>query len=133
MNTWPLRLTPGCDLRAALAEAVRLQLPTGSAFVLSGIGSLEDARLRLAGAEAATCLAGPVELLTLAGTVSAQGLHLHASVADAQGRVLGGHLLPGNVVRTTAELLLAWSPEWALGRAPDAQTGFTELQVQHRR
>ena len=58
---------------------------------------------------------------------------LHASVADAQGRVLGGHLLPGNVVRTTVELLLAWSPEWALGRTPDTQTGFTELQVQHRR
>jgi hypothetical protein len=132
MNTWPLRLTPGCDLRTALAEAVRLQLPTGSAFVL---GHWQPGRRPLApGRGRGRDLPGrPGGAADPGRHRLSAGPHLHATVADAQGRVLGGHLLPGNVVRTTAELLLAWSPEWALGRAPDVQTGFTELQIQDRR
>lgn len=126
---WPLRLSPGEDLRAALEAAARRLAPQG-AFVLSGIGSLSDPRLRLAGAETALTLSGPFELLTLAGTLTAQGAHLHMTVADAQGRVWGGHVLPGNRVRTTAELLLMAPAGWQLTRAPDPASGWAELQVQ---
>lgn len=126
----PLRLSPGEDLRAALEAAARRLAPQG-AFVLSGIGSLSDPRLRLAGAETALTLSGPFELLTLAGTLTAaQGAHLHMTVADAQGRVWGGHVLPGNRVRTTVELLLLAPSGWQLTRAPDPATGYAELQVQ---
>jgi len=48
MKTLPLRLTPGQDLREALEAAVRAQ-GCQAAFVLSGIGSLVDARIRFAG------------------------------------------------------------------------------------
>lgn len=33
--------------------------------------------------------------------------HLHITVADSSGRVLGGHLCAGSLVRTTAELVIA--------------------------
>lgn len=123
----PLRLRPGDDLRGALeAAAASLGVP---AFVVAGIGSLQDARLRLAGAADATLLPGPSELLTLSGSLAADGAHLHATVALADGRVVGGHVVPGNTVRTTAELLLAPLPGWRLRRVPDPATGYAELEV----
>ena len=61
------------------------------------------------------------------GSVSADGAHLHLSVADAMGRVTGGHLAYGSTVRTTAELLLALLPGWQFGRAIDPATGYAEL------
>jgi len=127
----PLRLHPGQDLRLALQAAVAGQ-GCGAAFVLSGIGSLQDAPLRLAGADALTVLAGPLELLTLAGSVGADHSHLHATLSDATGRVWGGHVPPGCVVRTTAELLLVLLPDWQMARVPDAATGYAELQLSPR-
>ena len=47
-------------------------------------------------------LAGLLELLALSGTLSVDGPHLHGSVADALGRVNGGHVMNGCVVRTMA-------------------------------
>ncbi|RZU02748.1 PPC domain-containing DNA-binding protein [Rivibacter subsaxonicus] len=128
MQCLPIRLRPGDDLRPAIEAAVAAHGGAG-AFVLAGIGSLDGASLRLAGAEQLLRLDGDLEILTLAGSVSADGSHLHMSVADAQGRVWGGHVTPGCIVRTTAELLLALLPPGQLGRAFDPATGYTELVV----
>lgn len=128
METLPLRLAPGADLRLALQELLAAR-GTAAAFVLSGIGSLSRTRLRLAGADTAQALDGDVELLTLSGSLSPDGAHLHASVADAAGRVWGGHVAPGCIVRTTAEILLAPLPGWAFARVHDPATGYAELQV----
>lgn len=125
----PLRLSPGTDLREGLQAAAHA-LPQGGAFVLAGIGSLDGLRLRLAGATEPTEVPGPCELLSLSGTLSPDGPHLHLSAADAQGRVWGGHLLPGNRVRTTAEVLLQALPGWRLSRVQDAATACAELRVE---
>jgi predicted DNA-binding protein with PD1-like motif len=50
-------------------------------------------------------------------------------VADACGRVLGGHVAHGCIVRTTAEVLLALLPGWSFSREPDARTGWDELVI----
>lgn len=131
MSILPLRLLPGDDLRAALEAALGAQ-GASAAFVLSGIGSLRPARLRLAGAEQIIELADAVEILTLAGSLAANGSHLHISVSDRQGRVLGGHVAPGCIVHTTAEVLLALLPDWQLQRGPDAATGYAELLIRPR-
>jgi predicted DNA-binding protein with PD1-like motif len=120
----PLRLPPGTDLRAALESA-----GAGSAFVVCGIGSLSTVRLRLAGAEVETTIDGPVEILSLSRTLTPDGAHLHMSVADAQGRVVGGHVGRGNRVLTTAEVLLLRLPGSQLGRELDPATGYLELVV----
>ena len=121
----PLRLPPGADLRAALEQLSRER--GVAAFVVCGIGSLGDARLRWAGAATETAIRGPCEIVSLSGSLTQDGAHLHMAVADAQGRVRGGHVSDGNVVRTTAELLLAWLPGWNLGREFDPRTGYAEL------
>lgn len=124
----PLRLLPGDDLRQALVDAAAAA-GARAAFVLAGIGSLGPARIRLAGAPEATLFEGEFEILTLCGTLAPSGAHLHISVADAAGRVTGGHVARGCVVRTTAEVLVTALPGWAFTRAFDARTGYDELEI----
>lgn len=128
MRPLPVRLHPQQDLRAAL-DSVLAAENTGAAFVLQGIGSLGVARIRFAGMDQVTELHGDFEILTLAGSLSPGGGHLHITVADAHGRVLGGHVAPGCIIRTTAEILLALLPDHAFSREPDAQSGCNELVI----
>lgn len=124
----PIRLSPGADLRRAL-EALPTIQGTDSAFVVAGMGSLVQANLRYADAPDASMVTGPLEIVSLSGSLSAAGAHLHMSVADASGRVIGGHLGYGSTVRTTAEVLLALLPQGTLTREHDEATGFKELVV----
>ena len=128
MQALPLRLHPGDDLRAAVVAALQAS-GQQAAFVLQGIGSLRVAQLRYAGQPQADVLHGDLEILTLAGSVSADGAHLHMAVSDAQGRVLGGHVCAGCIVRTTAELLLALLPGQRFTREVDPRTGYPELKI----
>ncbi|MFM9922968.1 PPC domain-containing DNA-binding protein [Variovorax sp. H27-G14] len=132
MHTLVLRLNPGDDLRASLDLALR-HSGGEAAFVVSGIGSLHGASVRFAGAEAPTRIEGDLEILTLAGSLSPDGSHIHISVSDAQGRVVGGHAAPGCLVRTTAEILVALLPEWQFARTHDPLTGYAELAPRERR
>lgn len=127
----PLRLKPGEDLRDALRDRAE-QAGWQAVFIVAGIGSLRPVALRLAGAETPTLIDDDAELLTLSGTFGSGGVHLHASVALADGRVLGGHVGPGCRVRTTAELLLAVLPAHRFDREDDAETGCRELVVRPR-
>ena len=114
------------DLRRSLEQEVARHACT-AAFVLAGIGSLSRAQIRYVGAPAASTLDGDLELLSLSGTVAANGAHLHGALATATGVVLGGHLAYGCMVRTTAEVLLALMPEWHFTRESDTATGCAEL------
>jgi predicted DNA-binding protein with PD1-like motif len=130
IQTLVLRLTPGQDLRTALNTAFA-ELQAGqhatAACIISAVGSLSRAVLRYAAEPEGTLLAEPLELITLSGTLSPDGAHLHASVATARGEMRGGHVMPGCIVRTTAEIVLAPLPGWAFTREHDARTGFKEL------
>lgn len=131
MQFLPIRLPPGADLRRALQDGAGSR-NTDSAFVVAGIGSLVEASIRYAGESRETVLAGPLEILSLSGSLSPSGAHLHMSVSDASGRVYGGHVGYGSTIRTTAEVLLALLPDGSLTREHDARTGFNELVVRHR-
>jgi predicted DNA-binding protein with PD1-like motif len=126
-----LRLHPGDDLRGSLEDWTRAS-GVAAAFVAAAVGSLAVAQLRFAGRDAATRIDGPLELLVLSGTLSPDGAHLHASVADADGRMSGGHVLPGCTIRTTAEIVVGVLPDLAFGRGYDPATGYHELLVRRR-
>lgn len=128
MRPLPVRLHPQQDLRGAL-ESLLAREGAGAAFVLQGIGSLSVARIRFAGLAEASALHGDLEILTLSGSLSPDGAHLHMTVADAQGRVVGGHVAPGCIIRTTAEILVALLPDHAFSREPDAESGCNELAI----
>ena len=128
MSYLPVRLQPGDDLRKFLEQLSR-SFPTQSGFVVFGIGSLSNASIRLADQSAETLIQGPLELVSISGSLSQGGAHIHLSVADASGQVKGGHLGYGTLVRTTAEILLASLDAWTLVREMDEVTGFKELVV----
>jgi predicted DNA-binding protein with PD1-like motif len=69
MQSLPLRLPPGADLRATLETAVAAR-SRRAAFVITAVGSLSRARLRLAGAGDPDDLRGDLEILRLAGMVA---------------------------------------------------------------
>jgi predicted DNA-binding protein with PD1-like motif len=119
-------------LRSALELAVSSRSCT-AAFVISGIGSLSEARIRFADASNVQSFSGPTEILSLSGTIAANGSHLHISLATNSGGVVGGHVMHGCIVRTTAEVLLGLLPEWDFSREPDESTGFAELVVSPKR
>lgn len=128
MKVLPLRLQPGADLRQAL-ETWMGEQEVQAGCVLSVVGSLSVAQLRLAGATQATAIHGELEILSLSGTLSPDGAHLHIAVAGSSGSVIGGHLCAGSLVRTTAELVIGLLPEWQFSRELDLATGYAELQI----
>jgi predicted DNA-binding protein with PD1-like motif len=131
MKVVPLRLRPGDDLRQAL-EACMSEQEEQAGCLISCVGSLSVAQLRLAGAKEATRIGGDLEILSLAGTLSSDGAHLHISVANNNGAVIGGHLCCGSLVRTTAELVIGLLPEWRFRREFDPTTGYAELRITRR-
>jgi predicted DNA-binding protein with PD1-like motif len=129
MNAYCLRLAPGQDLKYELQAFVAAEaLEAG--VIVTGLGSFTQAALRFAAAAAATVIDGPLELIALSGTLSRYGMHLHGAVADAQGRVYGGHIMAGCIIRTTAEIAIAPLPHLRLDRQFDPQTGYLELVVE---
>ena len=128
MKVLPLRLTPGDDLRQALETWMGEQQEQAGCLI-SAVGSLSLAKLRLAGATQATAIQGELEILSLSGTLSPDGAHLHIAVADSRGTVIGGHLCAGSLVRTTAELVIGLLPDWQFSRELDPATGYPELRI----
>jgi hypothetical protein len=53
---------------------------------------LKGARIRLADGKTVSGFQGEFEVVSMTGTLSQDGLHIHLSLADEKGRVLGGHL-----------------------------------------
>ena len=131
MRVHVLRLKPGQDLREALQQEAILQ-QWRAACVVAAVGSFSQAVLRYAAEDAGTELNGPLELVTLSGTFEMGGMHLHASVSDARGEVRGGHLMPGCIVRTTAEVVIGLLEEWEFSRPVDEATGYRELLATRR-
>lgn len=128
MKVVPLRLQPGDDLRRELETWMRQQREQAGCLI-TAVGSLSVAQLRLAGASEATVIQGDLEIISLSGTLSADGAHLHIAVAGSQGGVIGGHLGAGSLVRTTAELVIGLLPDWRFSRELDPATGYAELQI----
>lgn len=128
MKVVPLRLQPGADLRQTL-EVWMGEQQEQAGCLISAVGSLSLAQLRLAGASETTTICGELEIISLSGTLSPDGAHLHIAIADSSGAVIGGHLGPGSLVRTTAELVIGLLPEWRFSRKLDLATGYAELQI----
>ena len=132
MTTLTVRLRPGQDLQDELTSLVRTQ-KIGAGLILTAVGSLTDVSLRLANQEGATIYRGHFEIVSLVGTLSVNGSHLHLSVSDSIGRTIGGHLMPGNTIYTTAELVIGLLPDVEYVREPDPTFGYRELVVRKRR
>lgn len=126
MNTVCTRLKPGEDLYLALSA---MSENYEAVCVVTCVGSLQQVSLRLAGAEKEKVFKGPYEIVSLVGTGCADGVHLHCSVSDVSGQMIGGHLKPGSIIETTAEVVLGLLDDVRFSRQFDEQTGYPELVI----
>ena len=136
MRVYAFRLTPGTDLKAELERITELYA-LRAGCILSCVGSLSSARLRMPGAvgeaEVFSTFAEPTEIVSLAGTLCSDGLHVHIGLSRRDGACIGGHLVRGCIVNTTAELVIGEAPLVEFRRLLDPATGYAELSVQPRR
>ena len=123
-----IRLKPHDDLRESLLQFAR-DHSLDAAVLTTCVGSLEQYHLRFANQSHGIKRTGHFEILSLAGTLSARGSHLHLSVADENGEVTGGHLLDGNLIYTTAEIAIAELTTLRFERAEDPSYGYHELVI----
>lgn len=128
MNCYPIRLPPHVDLRTSIEQWVH-QHQVSAGWIVTGMGSLSQCALRFAGQTNATVMVGMWEICSVAGTLSTSGIHIHMVVADEKGCCVGGHLMKGNLVRTTAELVFGLSTEYSFSREMDSETGYPELKI----
>lgn len=131
-----LRLEPGDELMSGILSHC-FESGLSSAFIATCVGSLTSLEIRLANAdrekpnEIMRIDDKRFEIVSLVGTISPDGPHIHISVADATGTCLGGHLISATIF-TTAEIVLGTVPSRRFRRVFDDATGFDELVVDRR-
>ncbi|XP_041467838.1 uncharacterized protein LOC121418179 isoform X2 [Lytechinus variegatus] len=131
MTCHALRLKPGEELKGKLFEYVHNH-DLKAAFILTCVGSLQSVSLRMADSVTMMHIKKNLEIVSLVGTLSGGNGHLHMSLSDELGNVVGGHLLGDAVVFTTAEVVIGDIPHLSFSREPDLETGYDELVIEKR-
>lgn len=98
--------------------------------IISSVGSLKKINFRLANSKDFLQVTDFFEIVSLNGTVSKNGVHLHISVSDKNGQVFGGHLMDENIIYTTCELVLLRIDSFNFKRELDPSTKFKELKIE---
>ena len=132
MKHHAFRLTYGMDLRQGIEDYCR-DNDIHSAAIVTVVGCVYRARIRLADGETIEEYDDRYEIVSLTGTVSPDGSHMHVSLADEDGRVIGGHMCNGCLVNTTAEVVLvSLDEEYRFSREYDDSTDYDELVIRKR-
>jgi predicted DNA-binding protein with PD1-like motif len=126
--THVFRLLPHQDLKQGILDFAKASA-IKAAGVITCVGSLEQVNLRFANQQQGLLKTGYHEILALNGTFSDSAAHLHLSVADSHGVTTGGHLLEGNLIYTTAEILIIELRDVEFVREVDSTYGYTELKI----
>ncbi len=126
-----IRLAPFQDLKKSLDSLVSVhQIEAGC--ILSCAGSLRQAAIRFADQNEATLLTEKFEIVSLSGTLSKNGSHLHIAISNGTGKTIGGHLMEGCLIYTTAEIVIGILPELKFLREHDQASGYRELVIYRR-
>jgi predicted DNA-binding protein with PD1-like motif len=128
INIHAIRLKPGDDLRSELQDFVVFNA-IQAGWVMSCAGSLSQFCIRFANQDKGVTEKGYYEVIGLSGTLSMYGSHLHIGISNDKGDMIGGHLLEGCTVYTTAEIIIGESLELSFVREKDSLTGWNELQI----
>jgi predicted DNA-binding protein with PD1-like motif len=128
MRNYTFRLKSEYDLFDSI-EAFAREKNIEAGCILSGVGSLTHVTLRLANREYFSEYDGFFEIVSITGTVSVYGSHLHISISDGDGKTIGGHLVSGSKIYTTAEIVIAVFEDVVYKREFAEDSGYDELVV----
>jgi uncharacterized protein len=127
-KTHAFRLKPGDDLKKEIESYVKAN-NIQAGWITCGVGSLTDYNIRFANQPDGSIGSGHFEIVSLTGTVSVHGSHIHFSISDSTGKTIGGHLLDNNLIYTTAEIIIQESEDFVFTREKDGSTPWEELQI----
>lgn len=126
MKTHAFRLTYGSDLKKSIENYITVyNIQAG--FVGCCVGCLYECTFRLADGHSLYHQKDRFEIVSLCGTLSKDGVHLHLSLSDENGHTIGGHLMEGCLVNTTAEIVLIELLDQVFTREYDESTGYDEI------
>lgn len=128
MQTYAFRIHPGQDLKKeidAFVESKKIK----AGVVVTCVGNLEKATLRMADEKFTKTYKGTFEIVSLVGTLESGYSHLHISISNKEGNVFGGHLKHDTIVGITAEVVIRELERTIFSREYDNQTKFKELVV----
>ena len=128
VKAYAFRLKPGQDLKKEIQNLV-IEKQIKAGWISTCVGSLTNYHIRFANQPNSSNASGHFEIVSVTGTVSVNGSHLHISISDNTGKTIGGHLMEGCIVYTTAEIVLLSSDEFVFKRQKDGSTPWEELQV----
>lgn len=128
LSAHAFRLKPGQFLKEEIQKVVE-EKGIQAGWISSCVGSLTQYNIRFANQPGASKDTGHFEIVSLTGTVSTNGSHLHIALSDSTGKTIGGHLLDSNMVYTTAEIVILYSNDIQFKREKDGTTNWEELQV----
>ena len=123
-----LRLLPGEDFLETV-DNYCLKQNIEAAFIGTCVGGLSQVTFRKGVTRERLTLKGNYEIVSMEGTVSKGGTHIHASVSDIDFNVRGGHLTYDTIVQTTAELVIIELESYELSRSKDLLSGYKSLKV----
>lgn len=129
INTYAIRLKPGEDLKKAIQSFVAQNKCT-AAWISTCVGSLTNYNIRFANQQEGSNAVGHFEIVNLTGTLSTNGCHMHISISDSTGKTIGGHLLEGCTIYTTAEIVIQATDDFVFKREKDGTTPWEELQIE---
>ena len=128
MKIYALRLRPGQDLKQELVKFTK-EKNIQAGFIITCVGSLKKASIRLADQPDATTYDGKFEIVSLVGTMEVDGVHLHLSISDSTGKTIGGHLMDGCLIYTTAEIIIGDAQGLQFSRETNPETTYRELVI----
>ena len=126
MKTHVFRLTYGADLKRSLEEYIKMH-HIDAGYVACCVGCVYEAGLRLADGKTLFHDENRYEIVSLTGTLSKDGVHLHISLSGEDGHTIGGHLMEGTLINTTAEIILHELDKFEFAREFDENTGYDEI------
>lgn len=126
-----IRLTKGDDLKQSIVKYAK-EKGIEAGCVLSGVGCVSRAKIRLAKGEDFLETEEDYEIVSITGTISLDGVHIHISLSDVTGKTIGGHLSDGCIINTTCELIILELPNYTFTRAMDSTTGYKELVIKEK-
>ncbi len=122
------RLTKGQDLKKEIEKYSKAHNISAGVIVCC-VGCVDQYSLRLADGKSKITKIENMEIVSITGTISSNGCHIHISFSDVNGFVVGGHLIEGCLVNTTAEIVLWELEKHHFERAFDEMTGYYELVI----
>lgn len=126
MKIYCSRLTKGMDLKLEL-ERITKNANIGAGILLSSVGCVDSFNIRLADGKTSLSKKQAMEILSLNGTLSPNGVHIHITLSGSDSIAIGGHLQEGTIINTTCELVIGLLEEYTFSRKYDSHTGYNEL------